>query len=153
MKRFKMVFKSTWYLYVIGLVLAIVGAILVLVAGFDHKNDTLLFIGIGVAAFGILWIVISTWASRDKARSICANCEKVMLSEGKTVNYSYEVAQYQEKYDSQGRYTGTKFSYNVSIVCPHCGSTNSFAYSVTAKDLSKANVMVDRYIKNLLKMK
>jgi len=152
MKKFKMVFLATWYHYVISLGIFIVGVVLTII-GLNTSVTGLTVAGIIVALMGFSYFLVSFLLSRDKARSICSNCNKKMLAEGKTVNYSYQCTDFRDKHDNQGNYTGTEFNYVVTITCPHCGSTNTFTKKTVAKSSAKATTYMDKYIKGLLKMK
>ena len=152
MKRFKAALKVALVPGIIGLVAGIPGAILLLLGLFGA--DALLWVGIPLFSIGAVAMVIAIANYKQRLHAICPECNKYMGDTGGVINYSYVCTEYKDNYDSSThQYKNTTFYYTCSIECPHCGSTHTFDYSVNAKTESEANVKVNNYIKNTLKLK
>lgn len=136
-----------------GILLAI--GVLFIIIGMALKGavgEVLLWIGLIGAVGGILSIIIGVSLAKDTGRAICPNCQKYMGDTGETIDFEYTMVQTEDKYDNSGKYTGTEFSYNCTIVCPHCGNTSMFTYKVKEKNAAEANARVDNYIRKILKL-
>ena len=153
MKRLKLAFKAALIPAIVGLIIFIVGVIL-LISGFATAVDGLIIAGIFVTVVGIFSMFMAFKEGQKTLRAICPECEKYMGNTGGVINYGYECTQYKENYDSSTHnlkdYT---FYYTCTIECPHCGNTSTFEYKINAKSASKADIEVDKYLKNILKIK
>lgn len=150
MNRFKAVFKSVKgfaLAAVVGLVLGIV-----LIAIGMTGVTWLTYIGFVFLFAGIVAAICVYAIAKDRLHAICPECQKYMGDTDERVEYSYVCHQKEDKYDNAGKYTGTTFSFTCMITCPHCGNTVSFLQKMTSKDASKANVMMDKKLKSILKL-
>ena len=148
-----MALKAALVPLIVGLVIMVVGVVL-LVVGLLNENSTLLIAGIIVGIFGLAFgIIIVGYEGKKVLRTICPECQKFMGDTDKGINYSFVCKEYKTNFDSNNNLRDYTYFYTCSIECPHCGSTNTFDYKVTAKNESKADTQVDKYIKEILKIK
>lgn len=153
MKRFKAALKAALKQAIIGLVAFLVGIILIIV-GTCVENGLIPFI---IAFFAIITgICFFVWAYTDakqRLHAICPECQEFMGNTNEDVDYSFVCNQYKENYDKNYKFLNFTFYYTCTIVCPHCGATSVFEYKIQAKTESKANELVNNYLKNTLKLK
>ena len=152
MYRFKMALKAALIPTIIGTVGVVAGIILIIVAAVTDGSG-LLIAGIIVALLGIGCFVAAYFSGKQMLEAICPECQKFMGDSDKGVNYSYVCNQYKENYDNTGKFRDYTFYYTCQIECPHCGNTATFEHKTNAKTEPKANVSVDNYLKNILKLK
>lgn len=146
-----MALKAALVPAIIGIVVFIVGVVL-LILGVTSGGTGLLIGGIIVLVVGIGFFVIAYFQAVKRLNAICPECQKFMGNSDKAVNYSYVCNQYKENYDNNNKFRDYTFYYTCSVVCPHCGSTATFEYHINAKTEPKANCLVDKYIKDILKL-
>lgn len=133
-------------LLVLSLPLMIIGAVV--------SVEALFWIGLVVLGGGILSIAIGISNAKDVVHAICPNCQKFMGETDETVHYTIELAQWENEYDRTGKATGRiKFSYNYTILCPHCGNTTMQIYHIKDSNQAKANTLADKYVKRILQVK
>lgn len=155
MFRLKMALKAALIPVIVGLVILITGIALILAGVFiDSSNSgALLITGIIVSVSSIGAFIFAYAQAKSRLHAICPECQKFMGDTNSTVNYSFVCNQYKENYDQNtNKFRDYTFYYTCTIVCPHCGSSSTFDYSLHAKNQSKANADVDKYIKGILKL-
>lgn len=152
MKRFKAAFKAGIKIAIIGLVLFVVGIIMLIVAPLV-ENSAILVIGFFIFGFSLCFFVLALTRAKQRLHAICPECEKYMGDTGEDVNYSFVCTQYKENYDRDNKFINFTCYYTCTIVCPHCGASSVFEYNLRAKNISKADELVNNYLKATLKLK
>lgn len=154
MFRLKMALKAALAPAIIGLVALVAGIILIIVGAVIENGGWAIIAGIIVFVTGIGLFVVAYAQAKSRLHAICPECQKFMGDADATVNYSFVCNQYKQNYDkSTNQFRDFTFYYTCTIVCPHCGSSSMFDYKVNAKTEPKANTMVDKYLKDILKLK
>lgn len=149
--RLKQAIKAAKLPAIIGVVLFVVGVVLAIVGIFCSM--VLLFIGVIVFLGGLLSCVFAYANAKERMDAICPTCQKYMGDTDQDVEYGFTLVQSEDCFNKDGKYTGTKFSYDCVISCPHCGNTTMFSHAVNDKDAANANVKIDKYLKNILNLK
>lgn len=155
MKRFKAAFKAAKVPAIVGIIGAVIAIVFVII-GLVLPVDVLFWVGVVLILVAVACFVIAYGNFKKRMHAICPECEKFMGVTTGVVNYSYVCTDFRHNYGGDGaggkKYIDTTFVYTCTIDCPHCGSTHTFEYKTRAKTQSAANVNVDNYLKNILKL-
>ena len=153
MKKFKQMIKAALLPALIAIIGIVVGAILALV-GLATDNEGMLIAGAVLFIVGLISLFVMIRKLKDRARAICAHCQKFMGDADEDVEYSYQCVNYEAHKNTTG--TGKQFfdfSYKCSIICPHCSYEQRFDYKVSAETMSMADYKTESYIKGILNLK
>ena len=150
--RFKAAFKAALVPVIVGIIFLVVAIALIIIGGMTDASG-LTIVGILLFIVGIAMFAVAVGEGKTRLHAICPECQKFMGNTNEGVNYSYVCTEYKENYDGNHKFRDYTFYYTCMIECPHCGSTHTFDYKVTAKTESKANVQVTEYLKRVLKLK
>lgn len=152
MSKLKLLFKAALPFVIAGIVGVVVGIIFLLIDGFE--GGALAIVGGLLALIGVVCFFMAWSKARFIKRAICTECNKFFSDTDKDIEYSYTCTAFKPIYNkSSGNIEKYEYAFTVTIVCPHCGSTVTFAETRNGKTESEAAATLDSWIKSLLKYK
>lgn len=132
----------------IGITVAIIVVFCILGNKKEYSIVYYIIAGIGGVFFGACSIGCFIDNLQKYLRSHCSSCGKRMRGAAYEIDYD----DYEETF-KQDKQTGITLRYHVTSCCPHCGAEMSFAEKQWDKNLSKAKVRCDKYVRKLYKEK